>query len=134
MPGEFRCFRSTSAILVGFLALIPGKLVSASPSGSQAPVAARRSLSIGKRGGNIDQLIELPDGRFLVRDSGAGSLGRQSVELYSREGRLLRAIGSIGQSPGSYYALKSIAFDPQTGSVWIADMVGRISQFTLSVC
>ena len=63
-----------------------------------------RSIDLNKSKGQVDQLIELPDGSLLVRDSTLEPLDAQSVELYDRSGNLIRKIGSFGQEPGHYNA------------------------------
>jgi hypothetical protein len=91
-----------------------------------------RVLELAKPSGNIDQLIPLSDGGFLTRDSTYNPLQSQVVEVYGPSGTLIRKIGSYGQEPGHYYALKEIAFSYQHNVVWIVDMLGRISRFSLS--
>jgi len=91
-----------------------------------------RVLELAKPSGNIDQLIPLPDGGFLTRDSTYNPLQSQVVEVYGPSGNLIRKIGSYGQEPGHYYALKEIAFSYQHNVVWVVDMLGRISRFNLS--
>ena len=91
-----------------------------------------RSVELAKPQGNVDQLIELPSGELLVRDSTYNPLEAQAVEIYGSSGALVRKIGSYGQEPGHYYALKEIAFSRRQNTVWIADMMGRVSRFELS--
>lgn len=91
-----------------------------------------RTIDLNKSKGQIDELVELPDGGFLVRDSTFDPLQSQSVEVYSHSGTLLRTIGRFGKEPGRYYALNKIAFSRRHNVVWVGDMMGRISRFDLS--
>src|SRR6476619_7361711 len=59
-----------------------------------------RVLELAKPSGNVDQLIPLPDGGFLTRDSTYNPLQSQVVEVYGPSGNLISNIGSYGQEPG----------------------------------
>lgn len=91
-----------------------------------------RKLELSKPSGNVDQLIPLPDGGFLIRDSTSTPLQSQAVEVYGPAGNLVRKIGSFGQQVGQYYALKELAYSARQNTVWVVDMFGRVSRFDLS--
>lgn len=88
-----------------------------------------REVLLSKKSGNISQIIELPDGSFLIRDSTYVPLTAQSVEHYSPFGRVVGRIGSYGSEPGRFNALKQIAYTEKSREVWIVDMLGRVSRF-----
>jgi hypothetical protein len=87
------------------------------------------STTIAKERGWVDQVVLLPDGGFLVRDSGDDDPQAMAIQVFDRQGHYIRAIGSPGNSPGQYYALASISMG-RDGTVWAADASGRVTRFS----
>src|SRR5687767_11509715 len=81
-----------------------------------------------KTAGDLDQVVPLPAGGFLVRDTDLLEQQRQALEVYDASGRLSRKIGKFGPRPGSFQALKSVAV-AGNGTIWVADLLGRLSFF-----
>ena len=113
--------------------LFGGVLYSADPK-SPIPASPRRltlvrTIRLDKTEGGVHQVLELADGRFAIRDSTFKPLRAQKLEIYSKTGQRLANIGSYGEKPGSYMALKDVAFDGDR--LWVVNMMGRISQFDL---
>jgi hypothetical protein len=98
----------------------------------QAPsrVALNRVVtkSINKPSGRIDQVVALPDGGFVIRDFGYSNESAQAIEIYDREGRFRKKIGTFGKLSGQYYRLKAIAVATD-GTIWAADIMGRVTRF-----
>lgn len=90
--------------------------------------AILRRVHLSKSTGDIDQVVPLPSGGLLVRDTDLLVQQRQTLEVYDGSGRFARKIGKFGPAPGSYQALKSIAV-ARDGTIWVADLLGRISFF-----
>lgn len=83
---------------------------------------------INKPSGRIDQVVALPDGGFVIRDSGYSNESTQAIEVYDREGRFRKKIGTFGRLPGQYYRLKAIALAADA-TIWAADVAGRVTRF-----
>lgn len=92
-------------------------------------LALVRRTALKKASGRIDQVVPLPSGGFLVRDADLLNEHTQALEVYDASGRFVRKIGGFGPRPGSYQALKSIAVSG--GTIWVADLIGRLSFFDL---
>jgi hypothetical protein len=91
-----------------------------------------RSIDLHKPKGAVDQLVELPGGGFIVRDSETPDFKNQAVEIYKTTGTLERKIGSYGLAPGRYRALMDVVFSTRTNSIWLVDGMGRLSLFDLN--
>lgn len=116
-----RLLRPIMAVLVLLASLGSGM--------AQVRLVPIKAYSIAKDSGGIDQLVVSPEGNFLVRDSDFRNEAAQAIEIYDREGRFVRRIGSFGKSPGQYYRLKAISLG-RDGAIWAADIAGRLSRFS----
>jgi hypothetical protein len=99
-------------------------------AGADARLDLVRRTTLAKVAGRIDQIVPLPAGGFLVRDADLLKEASQALEVYDAAGRFVRKIGSYGPRPGSYQALKQIALS-HDGTIWVADLIGRLSFFDL---
>jgi hypothetical protein len=97
---------------------------------AEAKLALVRRTTLVKATGRIDQAVALPVGGFLVRDADLLKEATQALEVYDSSGRFVRKIGGYGPRPGNYQALKQIALGTD-GTVWAADLIGRLSFFDL---
>jgi hypothetical protein len=86
------------------------------------------TFRINKSSGRIDQLIRLPDGGYVVRDSNYRDENAQAVEIYDSDGRFRNKIGRFGKGAGQYYRLKTVAVG-QDGTIWVADIANRLTLF-----
>lgn len=118
--------RIPPCIIVGLLMLMA---VSAHADALPRLVSVKRT-SLVKAGGRIDQAVPVLGGGFLIRDADFLKEATQALEVYDASGRFLRKIGGYGPRPGSYQALKQIALGTD-GTVWVADLIGRLSLFDL---
>jgi len=100
------------------------------PGYAQSRVHLNRvgSVSLNKQSGRIDQVVPLPDGRFVVRDSDYYNETTQGIEIYDRSGNFLKKIGKFGKSSGQYFRLKTLAIGGD-GTIWAADVAGRVTRF-----
>ncbi|HEV3038573.1 MAG TPA: 6-bladed beta-propeller [Candidatus Angelobacter sp.] len=114
------------------IACLSAMMLAQSKSGLSFHLKLLRTINLAKPSGNVDQLIPLPDQGFLIRDSTYNPLQSQAVEIYEPSGNLVRKIGSYGQEPGHYAALKEIAYSTRQNAIWVVDMLGRVSRFDLS--
>lgn len=100
--------------------------------------AARRNASLTlvkttqlrKPAGHVHQVVPVPGGGLIVRDSDFHDEKTQVAELYSDAGYYCGQFGSFGHGPGQYYRLKSVAVGSDQ-TVWLADIIGRISRFDM---
>jgi len=83
---------------------------------------------INKPAGRIDQVVALPDGEFVIRNSDYSNEPTQAIEIYDREGRFRKKIGTFGKLSGQYYRLKAIAVAADA-AIWAADIMGRVTRF-----
>jgi hypothetical protein len=84
-----------------------------------------------KNSGRVDQVVVVPDGGYILRDSDYANEATQVLELYDAYGYLCGQFGSFGRGPGQYFRLKSVSLsDDQT--VFVADVIGRLSRFHMS--
>lgn len=90
-----------------------------------------RRVILSKAKGRVDQVVPLPSGGFLVRDADLLNPASQALEVYDAAGRFVRKISGYGPRPGSYQALKGIALSSD-GTIWVADLLGRLSFFDLN--
>jgi hypothetical protein len=104
-------------------------LTAVATSWADPNLALVRRTVLKKAEGRVDQVIPLPSGGFLVRDADLLNEHTQALEVYDASGRFVRKIGGFGPRPGSYMALKSIAVSG--GTIWVADLIGRLSFFDL---
>ncbi|MFY9558563.1 MAG: hypothetical protein WAV20_08880 [Blastocatellia bacterium] len=104
--------------------------LSYNPGFSQSRVHLNRisSTQLKKESGRIDQVVPLPDGRLVVRDSDYYNETTQGIEIYDRSGNFLKKIGKFGKSSGQYFRLKTIAVGGD-GVIWAADVAGRVTRF-----
>lgn len=79
----------------------------------------------------MDEVLLVPGGGTLVRVSDFWHPEKQSVQAFDAQGRPARRIGGFGPSPGSFFRLKDIALTA-VGTIWVADVVGRLSFFSQS--
>jgi hypothetical protein len=89
-----------------------------------------KTTLLKKPSGHVHQVVAVPSGGFVVRDSNYRDEKSQVVELYSDRGYYCGQFGGFGRGPGQYYRLKSIAVSADQ-TLWLADVVGRISRFNL---
>jgi len=115
-----------SVTLIGVLCLLLGFMHRAWPETSILTV--HRILSLAKPSSSPDQIVPLPAGGFLVMDIELLEQHKQSLEVFDSSGRFVRKIGKYGPGPGSYQALKSVAV-ARDGTIWVADLLGRLSFF-----
>lgn len=89
-----------------------------------------KEYMLEKPSGGVDQAIQMPDGRFLIRDADFLNETGQAIELYDEAGKFVRKIGGFGRSPGQYYRLTDLAV--RDNEVWGIDFQDRrISVFGL---
>jgi hypothetical protein len=78
----------------------------------------------------IDQVVPLPEGGFVARDSDFESQERQGVFLYDSRGAFLKRIAGYGLQPGQFNRLMSVAVDNK-GNIWAANaMPARVARFS----
>jgi hypothetical protein len=109
-------------ILCSLLAL------SAQAGPSLSPV--KRTL-LKKGAGRVDQVVPVADDGFLVRDADYRNEATQVLELYDADGYICGQFGAFGRDAGQYYRLKGVAL-AKDGTVWVADVAGRISRFNMA--
>src|SRR5437763_9675257 len=76
-----------SAILVFVSLLAAGVTPQKAVSSKSFHLQSRRQIQLNKSSGEIDQVIELPDGNIMVRDSTFKPLEAQAVEIYGSDGK-----------------------------------------------
>ena len=108
-------------LLIGGAAAVQAAEVSLSPL---------KKIRIAKSSGTVEQVAILSGGAILVRDSNLAKPKEQALELYDSRGQLTRRIGKVGPEPGGYRYLKSVAAT-RDHAVWVADLIGRLSFFSL---
>ena len=113
-----------TVLSTGLVALLPGREES-----SRARLVQVSSIVLDKKTGSVDQIVEFGSGGFLTRDSTLTPLSSQSVETFDDKGKPLHKIGRFGDTPGTYYALRSIGVSREDGLIWVLDMKGRLSRF-----
>lgn len=89
-----------------------------------------KTTLLKKPSGHVHQVVAVPSGGFVIRDSEYRDEKTQIVELYSDRGYYCGQFGGFGRGPGQYYRLKSIAVSADQ-TLWLADVVGRISRFNM---
>lgn len=77
----------------------------------------------------IDQVVGLPGGGLVIRSSDFRNEATQAIEIFDGQGHYRTKVGTFGRSPGQYYRLKSIAV-AGNGHIYVADVIGRITQFS----
>lgn len=111
--------------------LLLGMMFLATASASAHPkLVPLKRITLAKAAGRVDQTVSLPSGGYLIRDADLLKEATQALEVYDPSGRFLRKIGGYGPRPGSYQALKQIALGTD-GTIWVADLMGRLSLFDL---
>lgn len=106
-------------------------LLAASAESAEPRLVPVKRSTLTKPSGRVDQVVPLPTGGFLVRDADLMKEATQALEVYDASGHFVRKIGGFGQRPGSYQALKQIALGAD-GTIWVADLIGRLSLFDLA--
>jgi DNA-binding beta-propeller fold protein YncE len=61
------------------------------------------------------------NGDIFVSDSHSFDSGNNRIMRFSREGRFIKAWGKTGYAPGEFRMAHSLAIDPQTGRLFVAD-------------
>jgi hypothetical protein len=97
---------------------------------SKVALAQIKTTLLRKPSGHVHQVLTVPSGGFIVRDSNFSDETAQAVELYSDAGYYCGQFGSFGRGPGLFYRLKSIAISADQ-TLWLADVIGRISRFNM---
>jgi len=114
--------KSVAALTIMLLGFLSGY--------AQSRVTLNRvaTTRLDKQSGRIDQVVSLPGGGFVIRNSDYRNERTQAIELYNQQGHSRGKIGTFGRSPGQYHRLKFIAVGA-TGNIWVADVIGRVTLF-----
>jgi len=118
--------RSLSGISI--VSLLGGIIVTASTLGAPVSLLVIRTTVLSKADGDINQAVPLPDGGYLVRDANFGKEREQRLEVFNRQGHLIRKIGGFGPGSGEYRRLLDVAVQ-RDGTIWVAD-VTKILRFS----
>jgi len=118
---------SRAAIALTCLALLSSGELNA----STVSLTPTRTVTLTKKSGQLDAVVEGKGTALLVRDySWSQDESKQTLEVYDGgTGRFLRSIGRAGRQPGSYVRLKDV-WAANDGSIWIADLIGRVLHFS----
>ena len=123
-----RHHKLTLAVLLCVASLLqPSRAVAAQ---SEVALNQIKTTLLRKPAGHVHQVVAAPGGGFVIRDSDYKDETTQAVELYSDSGYYCGKFGGFGRAPGQYYRLKSIAVAADQ-TLWLADVIGRISRFNM---
>lgn len=97
---------------------------------SRVDLSQIKTTLLRKPSGHVHQVLAVPSGGFIIRDSNFSNETAQAVELYSDSGYYCGQFGSFGRGPGKFYRLKSITISADQ-TLWLVDVIGRISRFDM---